>query len=319
MALSADQRYYLKRKALYYYYEKNCSNTDIAKMLGISRVTLNRLLAEAKEEGMVKIEIIDTRNISHILELEDRIKSRYDMKYVKIVDTDNTDQDALISKLALEGARYLERMMHSNIKIGLGWGRTLSALINDLTPNSGVSGIEVYTLMGGACNEANFQPNLLAQSLLNCYSGSSYIINAPFVCHSELLCAEIKKEPSIANILNISGELDLSLIGIGRIPTREHLKKRYYNFPDDVIDEIIESGAIGDVCGNFIDRDGNLCQTSVSNRIVSVNMNQFRKSKNVMAVAGGNTKPLSIRGALRGGFVDILVTDYKTALAVMEE
>ena len=66
MALSADQRYYLKRKALYYYYEKNCSNTDIAKMLGISRVTLNRLLAEAKEEGMVKIEIIDTRNISHI-------------------------------------------------------------------------------------------------------------------------------------------------------------------------------------------------------------------------------------------------------------
>ena len=105
MALSADQRYYLKRKALYYYYEKNCSNTDIAKMLGISRVTLNRLLAEAKEEGMVKIEIIDTRNISHILELEDRIKSRYDMKYVKIVDTDNTDQDALISKLALEGAR----------------------------------------------------------------------------------------------------------------------------------------------------------------------------------------------------------------------
>ena len=162
MSISADQRYYLKRKALYYFYEKNYSNTDIAKMLGISRVTLNRLLAEAKDEGMVKIEIIDTRNINHILELEDRIKSRYNMEYVKIVDTDTAVPDALISKLALEGARYLERMLRSGIKIGLGWGRTLSTLINDLTPHAGITGIEVYTLMGGACSEANFQPNLLA-------------------------------------------------------------------------------------------------------------------------------------------------------------
>ncbi len=319
MSISADQRYYLKRKALYYFYEKNYSNTDIAKMLGISRVTLNRLLAEAKDEGMVKIEIIDTRNINHILELEDRIKSRYNMEYVKIVDTDTADSDALISKLALEGARYLERMLRSGIRIGLGWGRTLSTLINDLTPNAGITGIEVYTLMGGACSEANFQPNLLAQSLLNYYSGSSYIINAPFVCHSELLCAEIKKEPSIANILNATDRLDLALVGIGRFPTREHLKKSYWNFPDDVIDEILDAGAVGDICGNFIDIDGNVCKTSVSKRIVSVDIDRLRERRHVMAVAGGETKPLSIRGALKGGFVDILVTDYKTALAVIEE
>lgn len=319
MSISADQRYYLKRKALYYFYEKNYSNTDIAKMLGISRVTLNRLLAEAKDEGMVKIEIIDTRNINHILELEDRIKSRYNMEYVKIVDTDTAVPDALISKLALEGERYLERMLRSGIKIGLGWGRTLSTLINDLTPNAGITGIEVYTLMGGACSEANFQPNLLAQSLLNYYSGSSYIINAPFVCHSELLCAEIKKEPSIANILNATDRLDIALVGIGRLPTREHLKKSYWNLPDDVIDEILDAGAVGDICGNFIDINGNVCKTSVSKRIVSVDIDRLRKRRHVMAVAGGEAKPLSIRGALKGGFIDILVTDYKTALAVIEE
>ena len=57
----------------------------------------------------------------------------------------------------------------------------------------------------------------------------------------------------------------------------------------------------------------------MSKRIVSVDIDSLRERKHVMAVAGGEAKPLSIRGALKGGFIDILVTDYKTALAVIEE
>ena len=319
MSISAEQRYYLKRKALYYFYEKGYSNTDIANMLGISRVTLNRLLAEAREEGMVKIEIIDTRNINYIIELEDRLKSRYGLEHVRIVDTDTKTPDQLISKLAYEGARHCERMLHSNMKVGIAWGKTLSTLINYLSPNPAISDIEVYTLMGGACSEAFFQPNLLAQSLLNYYKGSSYIINAPFICHSELLCAEIRKEPSIAKILDVAKNLDLALVGIGRFPTREHLKKSYYNFPDNIIDEIQEAGAVGDICGNFFDINGNVCKTSVSNRIVSIDIEDLKSCKKVLAVAGGESKPLSIRGALNGGFIDILITDYQTAVQVMDD
>lgn len=318
MSISAEQRYYLKRKALYYFYEKGYSNTDIANMLGISRVTLNRLLAEAREEGMVKIEIIDTRNMNRIIELEDRLKNRYGLEHVRIVDTDNATPDQLVSKLAYEGARHFERMLHSNMKIGIAWGKTLSTLMNYLSPNSTITDIEVYTLMGGACSEAFFQPNLLAQSLLNYYNGGAYIINAPFICHSELLCAEIRKEPSIVGILEGVKDLDLTLVGIGRFPTREHLKKSYYNFPDDIIDEIQSAGAVGDICGNFFDINGNVCKTSVSNRIVSIDIEDLKSCKKVIAVAGGEDKSLSIRGALNGGFIDILITDYKTAVQVMD-
>ena len=56
MPIQQDQRYYLKLKALYYLYEKNYTQTDIAKLLGVSRVTLGKLLDEAKREGMVKID-----------------------------------------------------------------------------------------------------------------------------------------------------------------------------------------------------------------------------------------------------------------------
>ena len=317
MSISADQRYYLKQKALFYFYEKGYSNTDIAKMLGISRVTLNRLMMEAKEEGMVRIEIIDTKNLKKLLNLEDAIKNRYNLKYVKLVDVNSADLDTVTSRLAAEGARHLDRYIHGGMKIGIGWGNTLSAMVGFLTPNNTISDLEVYTLLGGACSEANFQPNLLAQSLINLYGGSSYIINAPFVCHSYLLCSEIKKEPSIANILKATRSLDIAIVGIGREPNQEHLEKSYYHFPPDIIDEIIKAGAVGDICGNFFDENGNICKTSVADRVVSIDINDLKQCSNVIAIAGGPAKVRSIRGALNGGFIDVLITDLNTAAALL--
>ena len=308
MSISADQRYYLKQKALFYFYEKGYSNTDIAKMLGISRVTLNRLMAEAKEEGMVRIEIIDTKNLQKLLNLEDKIKNFYGLKYVKLVDINSTDPETVTSKLAAEGAKHLDRYLHSGMKIGIGWGNTLSSMVNLMTPNSAVSNLEIYTLLGGACSEANFQPNLLAQRL---------IINAPFVCHSYLLCSEIKKEPSIANILRATSSLDIAVVGIGREPNQEHLEKSYYHFPPDIIEEIIKAGAVGDICGNFFDENGRICKTSVADRVVSIDIHDLKQCSNVIAVAGGPAKARSIRGALNGGFINVLITDTITAAQLL--
>ena len=318
MSISAKERYYLKRKALYYFYEKGYSNSDIAKMLGISRVTLSKLMAEAKEEGMVKIEIIDTKNLGEVLELEDAVKSRFNLSFVKIIDIRSDNPDTLMSTLAFEGARHLELLLRSGMKVGLAWGKTMTRLVNLLTPNPTIKDLEVYTLLGGACSEAEFQPTLLAQTFLNCYSGNAYTINAPFICHSELLCAEIKKEPSIAKIMESTKNLDLALIGIGRMPTKQYLKGSYYHLPDCVIDEIIDAGAVGDICGIFYDIDGKICETSISKRIVSINIEDLKGSSTVIAVAGGEDKPLSLRGALNGGFIDVLVTDLKTAEELMK-
>ena len=69
MSIGAEQRYYMKLKAVYYYYEKDYTQTEIAQMLNVSRITLSKLLKEAREEGMVKIEIVDYRNVRQLLEL----------------------------------------------------------------------------------------------------------------------------------------------------------------------------------------------------------------------------------------------------------
>lgn len=317
VSIPAEQRYYLKQKALYYFYEKDYSYSDIAKMLSISRVTLNRLMTEAKAEGMIKIEIADPKDLKQVLVLEDQLRSRYGLKDVKLVDLSNYDSDNLIPRLASEGAKYVEQRIHSGMKIGICWGHTLSSMLTFLNRNHTVTNLEVYSLLGGFCSEASFQPPLLAQSLLSLYSGRAYTINAPFVCHSHLLCTEIRKEPEIARILDICPSLDLALIGVGQYPDRDRLEKSYYHFPDSVIDELLAAHAVGDICGNFFDASGAVCRTDLSNRIVSVDLQNLKKCKNVIAIAGGPSKIDSIRGALSGGYIHTLISDVKTAEGIL--
>lgn len=317
MSIPAEHRYYLKQKALYYYYEKDYSYSDIAGMLGISRVTLNRLMNEAKAEGLIKIEILDSKNLKRVLVLEDKLRTRYGLKDVKLVDMADFNIDSLVPRLAAEGAKYVEQCIRSGMKVGICWGETLSTMLTCMNRNSSVTDLEVYSLLGGFCSEANFQPTLLAQSLLAFYSGRAYTINAPFVCHSRLLCSEIKKEPEIARILDICPSLDLAFVGVGQHPDRDRLKKSYYHFPDSVIDELLSARAVGDICGNFYDAEGRVCQTDLSSRIVSVSLQDLKTCKNVIAVAGGPSKVDSIRGALNGGYIHTLITDVNTAEAIL--
>ncbi len=115
MSIHAEQRYYFKLKALYYLYEKNYTQTDIAKLLGISRVTLSKLLDEAKREGMVKIEILDVRGSMRALEMEDALKQRFGLQDIKLVDCQTMEQDMLNRRLASEAAFYLNHILRSNM------------------------------------------------------------------------------------------------------------------------------------------------------------------------------------------------------------
>lgn len=318
MSIQQEQRYYLKLKALYYFYEKRYTHTEIAKLLGISRVTLGRLLDEAHAEDMVKIEIVDTKNIKHLLEMEDALKTRFNLQDVKVVGCRPDELENVNLKLAAEGAKYFELLIRSGMRLGITWGRTLRSLINNLTPNSSITDLEVYTLIGGAFSEPDFQPNILAQELIQLYSGRTYILNAPYMCNSELLCSEIKKEPQIQQILESAKNLDLTLVGIGEEPTPESGAASYYHFDSDVVDSLISTGAVGDICGNFFDINGNLCNSIIRDKVVSIDIRELKHNGKVIGIGGGPKKIRSVIGALNGHYLDVLITDQNTAKAIIE-
>ena len=317
MSIKESDRYYLKMKLLYYLYRKNYTQVEAAKLLNISRVTVRRLLAEAEAEGMVKIEITDVRNTLQRVQLEDELREKYGLSDVVIADSSGCEEQDIIRLIASEAASYCNKLIKSGMKIGVTWGRTLSAMVSQLDTNRTVSDLVVYTLVGNTADSPDFQPNILAQKLLQKYSGALKTIAAPFICGTSQLCADIKKEPQVASILSTAKDLDLTLVGIGEAPVPGSEKLSDYPFDHDIIEELVRSGAVGDICGNFIDIDGNVCATSIKDRVVSIDIEELPHHKMVVGIGGGANKVRSITGALHGGYLDVLITDSETAYRVL--
>ncbi len=314
MALAKDYKHDLKVKAAYLYYKKDMKLADIAEKLSVSRVTLNKLLQEAKDEGIVRIDIIDRENVTGILELEEEARKRFGLKNIIIAQSVNGD----CYDVARAAARMVDGMMHDGIKISLTWGATLEILVDYLVGSNFIKDIEVYTLLGAQGSIGmRMQPNTIAENLLKKYKGTGYVMNAPFMCETPEAAKAIMNDGSFTSIVKKASESDLTLVGIGPTPNTATSKSKM-RYDIETIKELKNSNVCGDICSNFYDIYGTLSKNPLCDRFVKVGLDEIKKHKNVVGVANGDHKIASILGARNGGYLDTLITDQATMVGVIE-
>ncbi len=243
MALTQDYKRELKVKAAYYHYKKDMKLADIADTLNISRVTLNKLLKEALDEGIVRIEIIDRDNTIGILELEESVKERFGLKDIIVVQS----VTGSYYDVAHAAARMVDSMMFNGIKISLTWGATLELLVDFLNGSNFIKDIEVYTLLGAQGTIGmQMQPNTIAQNLLRKYKGTGYVVNAPFMCETSEAAQSIMQDRSFTAIVDKARESDLTLVGIGPTPnTAASISSMRYDMK--TVRELKNSNVCGDI------------------------------------------------------------------------
>lgn len=318
LSLSHSMHNELMVRAAYYYYEKGLTQTKISELLGISRLTLGRILKEARAQGVVKIEISDLRNLKAVMELEDKLSSRFQLANAVVVNCVGDHTEEVVLPISQAAARYVGRNLRSGMRISLAWGYALNLLVNNLVPDRSIKNIEVVTLLGGAGSiDSLVQPGILASKFLSNYSGKGYAINAPFSCRSEEACRSLHQEPGVREVLEKGLMADMTLVGIGMPPRMDHYWASSF-YSKEEMRKIIESGAVGDICGNYFDSQGFACCPEINKRLVGTDLASLKKHKSVVAVAGGTEKHRSITAALLGGYIDVLITDQHTASAVLE-
>lgn len=318
MGFSQSVHEELMVKVSYYYYEKEMTQTEIAQLLGISRLTIGRLLKEARNNGIFRIEIANPRNLRYMLELEDKLCRNYGLKAAVVADYVSGRQDRS-EKVALEASKYFYRNIRSGMKISLAWGKTLSIMVDDLPIDKSITGLEVMTLMGGGGTTKTYiQPERLAADLLTKYSGSGYVINAPFFCNSPEVCKSFKEEPTVSEVLRRSASSDLTFVGIGEKPNQQFNYWARNMYDQATMQKIIDSGAVGDICGTYINAEGVPCCPDISERLVNIDIETLKSHKQVIAVAAGMHKLESIYAVIRGGYIDVLITDSDVAEALCQ-
>jgi DNA-binding transcriptional regulator LsrR (DeoR family) len=125
------------------------------------------------------------------------------------------------------------------------------------------------------------------------------------------------KDQFIKEAVTLFEEITLALVGIGSVEPSKLLASSGNVFSEEELDVLREAGAAGDICLRFFDSDGKPTVTALDSRVISITLEQLRTCKRAVGVAGGLRKTAAIRGAIQGGWINVLITDHRTATRLL--
>lgn len=303
-------------KVAYYYYRKGLTQGEIADKLMMSRQRVNRLIKRVWEDGVVSISI-NGLSESYV-ELESKLEEKYNLKRAVVIPNPNFASEDLLRELSIAGGNYLLSMLSDNLTVGVAWGRTLYNLGTHLTPTSSYNGLSVIQLVGSLnMEDALKQSDEITRIVSQKLNAQPYFIYAPTYINNEVTKDVMLSEDSIKLVFDKMKTCDIILYSIGEVGGIYSSFKKVMMSKEEL--ETIKAKAVGNICMWYFDNEGNIIDLPLHNRLMGIDIDTLKKVPEVICIAGGKEKENAILGGLRGGMMNTLITDYNTAINILEK
>lgn len=300
-----EQTYALATKAAWYYYMEDNTQAQIAEVMGVSRAKVIRLLEEARAQGIVQFSF--RKNDSQRVSAEQLLIDRFGLKDAFVVPTP-LDSSAINQSIAQGAAHYVSDHLREDGYLNIGYGDTVSRMLGFLAKNREES-LNVVSLTGGV---SYYLPSVGTTA----YSMHLFLTPSPLVVSSRQVRDALLDEKSLQDVSTMTEHADMSVVGIGAaVEGATVLRNGILNEGELAVLKM--QGAVGDVLNHFMDKDGNLIQTEIEDRVISTDLDKLRQLKNVVGVAGGKDKVTAIKAVLNGGYLNVLITDSDTAAELL--
>jgi lsr operon transcriptional repressor len=305
-------------RAAWFYYKDELTQDEIAKRLSISRASVGRLLDRARRVGLVSINL----NAEYLdaFELSAELRRVFDLSEALVVpdhEKEPADHHALNARVGLGGAQFLSTHLRPGGSLGVGWGETVSRVI--AATNFGAVGpTHMVTLTGGV---DGYLQTILSSKGEAAADGelvtTATVIPAPTYASSPALAAALREEPTIQQVLTHACEAHQAVVGVGT-PTADATIVQLGYLSQTDLAVLREHNVVGDILGQFFDSGGNVVDIALHDRRIGIELADLKRIPKVVGVAGGVHKTRAILGALRGGFLDVLVTNELAAISLLE-
>lgn len=306
----------LKIRIARLYYHNHMAKTEIGKKFRISRFKVAQYLEEAQDEGIIEIIINEVSKTSR--ELEILLEKKFDIGQARVAAT-SVDYDKTKKNIGKIAALILEELTHNGDIIGVAWGTTLYEMLNCLDGVKKFKNISVVQLTGGLHQiEMDYSPVELTRRMARIFEAEVYQLYVPAIVDSHETLEVLTDDRNIKKTLEMFPRVNIALVGIGSVYPRPStmLSRDGYIDKNDV-ERIINSGAVGDINAYFYNLEGDECSTGLDGRTIGIGLSQLKKIRYAVGVAGGIEKAEAIYGALKGGIINIIITDAATAEKVL--
>ncbi|MEV6770061.1 sugar-binding domain-containing protein [Nocardia sp. NPDC051030] len=308
---SDDVRLTLRAAELYHL--EGATQAEIAAKLGVSRATAGRLVARARAQGLVRIEITlpgELRDTVHT-ELEHELEQRFGLTEARVVGAPGGDEAPGDHVLGRAAAEVLVRRLQPHDVLGFTWGPETVAIAKALRARATRCARVVQ--LDGAFTAADYQTGI-DYTLGRCAEvlrATPVRLYAPLYADPATVKALIE-DSAVGQALSIGAAADVMAFGVGTASTATTLYAGEY-LDARTLAELHERGAVGEIGGRFFRSDGTDAGGDLPARTVSVPLNAVRACRTAVLVSGGEIKHQAIHAALLGGLAKVLVTDVGCA------
>ncbi|RMO89191.1 putative Transcriptional regulator, partial [Pseudomonas syringae pv. maculicola] len=312
MSQIEEQRLMSKIASLYY--EEGLKQSEISTRLDLSQSFISRALRRALQEGVVKITVMRPQGLH--LELETRLQKMYGIRQVIVVEaTEPDDEESIKQAIGSAAAHYLETSLSAQDHIGISsWSSTIRAMVSHMHPQPGKqSAQEVVQLLGGVGNKGAFEATLLTQRLATLLNCPAFLLPSQSIEQSVESKQRIVEMEEVKEVLHRFDSITLAIVGIGELEPSQLLRNSGNYYTEDMLRVLAERGAVGDICLRYFDAQGKPVLEEDEEFVVSMGLGKLRSINRVLGLAGGVRKVQAIKGALLGGYLDVLITDVGTA------
>jgi DNA-binding transcriptional regulator LsrR (DeoR family) len=294
------------------YHEQGVSQPRIAGDLHISQSRVSRLLRQAADLGIVRTMVTLPHGV--YTDVEQALESRYGLDDSVVVDADGALGD-VTPALGAAAAVYISATLSEREVVGISsWSATLLAAVEGMRPKKGVTASVVTQLVGGVGDPGvQMSANRLLDRFSTLTGSRPLFLPTPGLVRDPAVRRALLQDPAVAPVLKAWDQLTIALIGIGDVRPSPLARRSGNTVDPDQQDELRRLGAVGDVCFRFFDPDGRLVDSPFNDRVVGITPTQIKKVPRRIGVAGGPGKGEAIRAAVRGGWVNTLITDLDSA------
>jgi DNA-binding transcriptional regulator LsrR (DeoR family) len=300
------------------YYLEGRRQAHIAKHLRISQATVSRMLKKALEEDIVRISIVSPAGT--YAELEIALRSSFGLLEAIVVECSEDLDGPIMARIGETAAYFLETTLQTNDIIGVSsWSETILKMVDNIHPMRSRKTKHVVQTLGGMGDPAvQIHANNLTTRLAKLTGAEANLLITPGVAQSREAKLVLLSDTFVRETIDLFQKITLAIIGIGAIEPSHMLARSGNVFSPRELTEIENAGGIGEIGLRFFDANGGFVKTPLDNRVIGVTLEELAQIERVVALAGGKSKTEAIRGALRTGVIDVLITDKFTAKRLVE-
>lgn len=293
------------------YHVHGVRQREIGTRLGMSQARVSRVLRQAEELGIVRTVIAVPDGLYP--ELEEAIERQFGLRQVHVVDAAAGPEVA--SVLGRAAARQLGDAMVGAVTVGFtSWSRTLQTMAFALPELPRTRTRHVVEMLGDLGSPSmQHSAARSTQAMATALGAEPVFLRTPGVVATASLRASALRDVHIQRALGLLDDLDIAFVGVGPPSVHSQLQAGDSYFSPDQLAEVRAAGAVSQLNQRFLDQDGRPLRTVLDDLVVGSSLEQLSSARRRIVVAGGENKQAPIAAALRGGWIDVLVTDLDTA------